>query len=191
LHASNKSTNSNNSSKGKNNFVAQVNNYCSLKGKPTNQVLLATAIVEIKNKLNQYVLCRVLLDSASQLNFISDHCVQKLGLSKGQQAASIQGINKVNTTTNHSVCIHMQSRHSDWRTTLGCAVLSHVTSDTPAHHFDVTSWQIPTDIKLADEHFHKPGPIDLLIGAELFFDLLLPDKKTRQGHPVLQETVLG
>jgi hypothetical protein len=68
-------------------------------------------------------------------------------------------------------------------------VLPHVTSDTPAHHFDVSNWQIPTDIKLADEQFHKPGPIDLLIGAELFYDLLLPDKKTRQGHPVLQETV--
>jgi len=44
---------------------AEVNTYCSLKSKPINHVLLATAIVEVKNKYNQYVPCRVLLDSAS------------------------------------------------------------------------------------------------------------------------------
>jgi hypothetical protein len=146
-----------------------------MKGKPTNQVLLATAVVEIKNKFNQCIPCRVLLDSASQLNFISEHCIQRLRLSKRQQPMSIQGINNVNTTTNHSVSIHLRSRHSNWHTTLRCAVLPHVTSDTPAHQFDVTSWTVPTDINLADEQFYQPGPINLLIGAELFYEMLLPD----------------
>ena len=40
---------------------AEVNTYCSLKIRPINHVLLATAIVEVKNKYNQYVPCRVLL----------------------------------------------------------------------------------------------------------------------------------
>jgi hypothetical protein len=76
--------------------------------------MLATAIVEIENKFNQYIPCRVLLDSASQLNFISERCIQRLRLSKSQQATSIQGVNNVNTTNNHSVSIHLRSRHSDW-----------------------------------------------------------------------------
>jgi hypothetical protein len=147
LHAiNNRSTNGNNSSQGKSNSIAEVNTYCSIKGKPTNQVLLATAMVEIKNKFNQYITCRVLLDSASQLNFISEHCIHRLRLSKRQQPTSIQGINNVNTTTNHSVSIHLRSRQSDWQTKISCAVLPHVTSDTPAHQFDVTSWKIPNDI---------------------------------------------
>jgi hypothetical protein len=70
-------------------------------------------------------------------------------------------------------------------------VLPHVTSDTPAHQFDVTSWKIPNDINLADEHFYQLGPIDLLIGAKLFYELLLSNNRTCPGHPVLQETVLG
>jgi hypothetical protein len=141
LHATNKWANDNNSAPGKGNSVAEVNTYCLFKGKPTNQVLLATAIVDIKNKFNQYIPCRVLLDSASQLNFISEHCVQRLRLSKRQQPMSIQGINNVNTTTNHSVSIHLRSRQSDWHTTLSCAVLPRVTSNTPAHQFNVTSWK--------------------------------------------------
>ena len=45
--------------------TAEVNIYCSLKGKPRNHILLATATVEVKNKSGQNVTCRALLDSAS------------------------------------------------------------------------------------------------------------------------------
>jgi len=43
---------------------ANVNTY-TLKGKPRNHILLATAIVEVRNKSGQYVPCRALLDSGS------------------------------------------------------------------------------------------------------------------------------
>jgi hypothetical protein len=45
----------------------------------------------------------------------------------------------------------------------------------------MTTWNIPKDINLADECFNQPGPIDLLIGAELFYEMLLSDRKTRPG----------
>jgi hypothetical protein len=70
-------------------------------------------------------------------------------------------------------------------------VLPHITSNTPASKFDTSTWRIPRDIKLADEQFNQPRAIDLLIGADLFYELLLPQRRTRIGHPVLQETVLG
>jgi hypothetical protein len=44
---------------------AEVNTYCSLKGKPRNHILLATAIVEVQNKYGQYVPYRALVDSSS------------------------------------------------------------------------------------------------------------------------------
>jgi len=86
-------TNHNPSANEWNSAPAEVNTYCSLKRKPTNHDLLATAIVEVKNKYNQYVPCRVLVDSASQLNFISEKCVQCLRLPRTQTPVSIQGIN--------------------------------------------------------------------------------------------------
>ena len=46
-------------------------------------------------------------------------------------------------------------------------------------------------VKLADEQFNSPGAIDMLLGADLFYELLLPNRRTRPGHPVLQEIVLG
>jgi hypothetical protein len=58
--------------------------YCSFKGKPANQILLATAIVDIQGRSQQYVPSRVLLDSASQLNFITESCVKRQGIVKQQ-----------------------------------------------------------------------------------------------------------
>jgi hypothetical protein len=62
---------------------------------------------------------------------------------------------------------------------------------TPATKLNTTDWKLPTDIKLADEQFHQPGNIDLLIGADLFYEITRPGRRTRPGLPVLQETVLG
>jgi len=165
--------------------------YCSFKGKPTNHVLLATAIVDIQTKDKQYIPCRILMDSASQLNFISESCVRRLGLVKQQKGTHIQGVNQLNTSTQHSVLVKLRSNYTDWKATINCSVLPQITEKTPTRKIDVSSWKLPSKIQLADQQFNTPGPIDLLVGAELFFDMLLPDRQTRHGYPTLQETVLG
>jgi len=71
-------------------------------------------------------------------------------------------------------------------------MLSHITATAPSTKLDTRSWKIPKDIKLADEHFDQPGSIDLLRGADLFYEMLRSGRRTRPGnYPVLQETVLG
>jgi len=45
---------------------------------------------------------------------------------------------------------------------------------------------------LADDNFNRPNSIDILLGADVFFEVLCHDKKTRLGnYPVLQDTELG
>jgi hypothetical protein len=174
------------------NSTAEVNAYCSFKGKPRNHILHATATVDVENKSSQYVPCRALLDSASQSHFITERCVQLLRLARTQTNTSIRGISNVNTSAHHIVSIHLRSRHFDWHTTLNCAVLPNITDTTPYFKLDISSWKIPRDIKLAEEKFDKTGAIDLLSGAELFYKILRSGRRTRPGnYPVLQETVLG
>jgi hypothetical protein len=70
--------------------------------------------------------------------------------------------------------------------------LPNITGTTPSSKLDIRSWKIPRDIRLADEQFDQPGPIDLLIGADLFYEIFRPGRRTRPGnYPGLQETVLG
>jgi hypothetical protein len=154
--------------------------------------LLTTATVEVRNKAGQYVPCRALLDSASQSHFITERCVQLLSLLRTQTHASIQGISNVNTAAHHSVSIHLRSRHTDWHTTLDCAILSNITGTTPSTKLDTSSWKLPKDIKLSDEQFDQPGRIDLLKGADIFYEIMRSGRRTRPGNfPVLQERALG
>jgi len=186
------STTNNNHSANAKSTTAEINTYCSLKSKSRNNILLATAIVDVKNKSGQYVSCRALLDRGSQSHFITERCVQSLRLSRTQTHASIQGISNVNTATQHSVSMYLRSRHSDWHTTLDCAILSSITGTTPPSKLDTTSWKIPKGIKLADEQFDQQGSIDLLIGAGLVYEILQSGRRMRPGNfPVLQDTVLG
>jgi len=50
--------------------------------------------------------------------------------------------------------------------------LSHITGISPSTNFDLNTRKIPNDIKLANEQFDQPGSIDLLIGVDLFQDML-------------------
>jgi len=69
--------------------------------------------------------------------------------------------------------------------------LSNITGTTPSRKLDTSTKKIPKDIKLADEQFNHPGGIDLLIGADVFYEILRSGRRTRPGYPVLQETILG
>ena len=145
--------NNKHSANSKGTTIEEVNTYYSLKNKPRNHILLATAVVDVKNKSGQYVPCRAPLDSGSQSHFMTERCVQRLRLSRTQTCASIQGISNVNTATHHSA-IRLRSRHTDWHTTLDCAILSSITGTTPRSKLDTSSWKIPKDIKLAGEQFN-------------------------------------
>jgi hypothetical protein len=64
---------------------------------PTSHVLLATALVHIKDVHGNWHACRALLDSASQFNFITSQFQTKLQTRKQGINISIQGINQVGT----------------------------------------------------------------------------------------------
>jgi hypothetical protein len=90
------------------------------------------------------------------------------------------------------VTLQLRSRHTDWTTTLNSAVLNNITGITPPTRLDTSSWRLPTDINFADKYFNQPGGTDLLIGADLFYEMLQPGRRTRSGdYPIIQETVLG
>jgi len=62
----------------------------------------------------------------------------------------------------------------------------------PAAFVDSSDWGIPEELMLADENFIRRNSIDILLGADEFFEVLRHDKKTRPGnYSVLQNIDLG
>ncbi|XP_062534780.1 uncharacterized protein LOC134203959 [Armigeres subalbatus] len=71
-------------------------------------------------------------------------------------------------------------------------VLPKLTSDLPTEYVNVQHLAIPEHLMLADPTFFEPGSIDMIIGAEYYYDLLAEGKiKLCDGGPTLHETVFG
>jgi hypothetical protein len=118
------------------------------------------------------VKCRALLDSASQDHFVTDCLVQQLHLRKFKAKITVQGINEVTKTIHYSPSLEIKSRINNWETKIDCAVLPKITRIIPATFVDSSDWGIPEGLTLADENFNKSNSIDILLGADVFFEVL-------------------
>ncbi|GBP01323.1 hypothetical protein EVAR_66461_1 [Eumeta japonica] len=137
-----------------------------------NNVFLATAIVMIKNNFGTFVPCRAILDSASQLNFISNRLLEQLQLKAKKSFTSISGIGNGNFLADKSTSILVKSCYNEYLISFNAVVVPTITGYQPNANLDANLFKIPDNLKLADPQFNKRGKIDILIGASLFFELM-------------------
>lgn len=160
-------------------------------GTNDEQILLSTAIVRALGENQKLSLCRALLDSGSQSNFITEELVQSLKLRRSKTYHQISGIG---STTQHAysyVIAHFKSRFNDYSFTLKLLVVPKITSEIPSRHMSNIG-HIPQNVSLADPLFWSPQKVDLLIGASHFYDLIKERQiKPTPDGPVFQETRLG
>ena len=155
-------------------------------------VLLATAIVFIKDEHGNQHRCRALLDIGSMEHFISEDLVQRLGLKKRSQCRPIEGINCTTSQSKATVLTVIESTTEPVKKKLLFSVVPKVTGELPGAPVDIKSWRIPSGIKLADPRFNQPQQVDLLLGGQVFCELLKIGKITlAKGQPYLLNTKLG
>ncbi|XP_055527031.1 uncharacterized protein LOC129719664 [Wyeomyia smithii] len=160
--------------------------------KPMKQVLLATALVNVFDVNGKQHRCRILLDSGAMTNFVSKQLVDMLRLKKNYVNIPVTGVNGMTTAAKFSVRCKIKSNISDREFCLEYLVVPRVTAALPATRLDVQDWPIPTSLHLADPKFYEPSCVDMLVGAEAFFSLLLSGKiEMTDNLPVLQESQLG
>jgi len=165
-----------------NNHVSQNKHY---------QVILSTAVVEACDQQGNTHKCRVLLDSGSQSNFIISKLANKLGLTLRKTDVNITGINQTQTCTYHKVDLKIKSMHNTFSQYISCYVLHKITR-VPQVFINMDNFKIPSNIRLADPHFQVPADVDILLGAETFWQLLcIGQICTHKNLPTLQKTQLG
>lgn len=155
-------------------------------------VMLSTAIVHAFDSDGTARSCRVLLDSGSQANFVSEEFVSTLGIQPRSLNISISGINNTATKSTQAVQIKLQSRLSSYSTTIDCVVTDQITGRLPSFNMRRDTYNIPRNCKLADPNFYVSSKVDMLIGAELFWELVCVGQiKSSPEHPTLQKTQFG
>lgn len=135
------------------------------------QVLLSTAVVLVYGRADVYP-SRILLDSGSHSNFVSEHFATLLSLKKEPANVTISGLNDINTTVRLKIHTKIKSRISDFTACLEFFIVPRITGNLPLSKVSCTSFTIPNDIQLADPNFNIPDRVDMLLGAEVFFEML-------------------
>ncbi|XP_041786603.1 uncharacterized protein LOC121601866 [Anopheles merus] len=155
-------------------------------------VLLQTVLVQVEDNHGRCHLARTLLDSGAQLNIVTERLTQRLGVAKRRENHRIGGIGEVSVTSQHSTVLRIHSLNSEYAASGMFHVLSKLTRELPSSRINTSSWQIPRQVQLADPSFHSPGPIDLIIGAELYYDVVKEGLiKLSHERVTLQNTAFG
>lgn len=159
---------------------------------PSKCTLLSTAIVFMQNKNGSQHYGRALLDSGSQASFITKEFLNKLDCSPRKVDIAISSISGSTTRSTQSVQIKLCSRLNSFSVLLDCIVTDRITDDLPAFTMKRSAFNIPHNIQLADPKFNVSSKIDILIGAEAFWNLIcIGQIRASDKHPTLQKTRLG
>ncbi|XP_071579232.1 uncharacterized protein [Temnothorax nylanderi] len=136
----------------------------------------------------------ILLDSASQVNFITESCLRRGGFARTKHRVTVLGVNETEAATTRgltSFVIRAQNRN-EICFPIEATVLFRITSPLPTNRIAAEAWSHLKGLPLADPEYHLPGSIDILLGAESFVSVLRDGRRTgKKGEPDAFNTVFG
>lgn len=137
---------------------------------------------------------RALRDQGSEITLASENLVQSLNLKRETSSVSVTGVGAKDSGRTRGVANFVIKPHFDSTNTLEVRahILLTLTSSIPSA--TIPTLEIPhiQGLSLADPEFRKSGPIDLIIGADLYGELIDgPIVKGPKNFPIAQSTLLG
>ncbi|XP_045501426.1 uncharacterized protein LOC123698718 [Colias croceus] len=158
----------------------------------SHDVVLATAIIKAYSRNGVKHIVRALLDQGSQASFISEKTVQLLGLPRIPINGLVSGLGEGLARSKYLVSLFIESYHNPSTTIqVNAHVLSSLTTHIPSHRLHTPSWPDVHNLTLADPSYNIPGKIDVLLGADIYSEILLNGVLKNSQGLVAQETTLG
>ncbi|GFS86066.1 integrase catalytic domain-containing protein [Trichonephila clavipes] len=115
-----------------------------------------------------------------------------IGLKKYKTNVSVSGLNKTVIPIDSRVSVSISNKEGSYIKTLDFFLVPKITEDlVPTTKIDFNLNNIP-NLKLADKNFNIPERVQMLLGAEVFYELMLPGQfKTEGSNVIFQNTVFG
>ncbi|XP_041449657.1 uncharacterized protein LOC121404387 [Drosophila obscura] len=154
---------------------------------------LPTALVFVRSAKGSHTICRVLLDSGSELSYISERCIQALGLSRFPSRILVSGISSIKAeTTRGCSTLDMQSRISEHTMKVRAHVLSKITSTLARHDIDAAALRAFDGFDLADSEYQSLAPVDILLGSDYVWTVFTGQKMfDNHGNVIAISTIFG
>ncbi|XP_071036456.1 uncharacterized protein [Parasteatoda tepidariorum] len=165
----------------------QLSTTCLNSNSVDSNTLLSTALIKVKNVEGNLITCRALINNGSQKCLISKRCETLLQLTETVSNKTISAINNKMIETNLNEVILEFKPHFNENREFNCTalVVNKITSDLPNFKFDSGYWPHLQGLKLADPAFFIASPIDILLGADMYAEMLLGQLISgKKGTPV-------
>lgn len=136
---------------------------------------------------------RSLIDTGSEITFISDSLVQTLNLLRTQPHLNVLEIGSAKAgRTKGCVNITLRSLHSANEINIRTHILGGMSTHLPASSIPSADLAAFSDLKLADPGFCSPGPIDIIIGSDYYGQIII-NEIIRGKNPGIfaQNTIFG
>lgn len=166
----------------------------SLPNRPRRtQVLLATAVVYLVDTDGNKFECRALLDTGAQSNFMTKELARKLRLKCRDANIPVAGVNDLSSSISKTTSTCLMSLDERYSTFTKFLIIDKITDDLPQITFEISEFNIPSHINFADPRMNESSPIEILLGVQIFFDILKQEqlKLNIHGGLILQNTELG
>ncbi|XP_049869877.1 uncharacterized protein LOC126369487 [Pectinophora gossypiella] len=162
----------------------------------TGTVLLSTALVDVCVNNTKRSTVRCLIDTGSQVSFISEACVQRLNIAKKHvNFPPVFGINEDKPVhPKGAVFFQVAPRNkSSPIVNINALVLPKLmTTNMPACPLPSTGWSHIENLTLADPEFYTPQPVEVLLGADVLSEILLYNTITGlPGSPIAMNSIFG
>ncbi|XP_077288854.1 uncharacterized protein LOC143913125 [Arctopsyche grandis] len=156
------------------------------------EIILPTVQVDIITSNGTVVKGRTLLDSGSQVNYVTTSFAKKNNFKLEKISQKIVGIANQESSIRHITKVTIRSSTTNYSTKVLCLVLPEITGEIPTVKLDQQLISIPAGIKLSDPLWNKPTPIDLLLGAEICVHAMKAGTiQLGKGMPILKDTEFG
>ncbi|XP_018395526.1 PREDICTED: uncharacterized protein LOC108774017 [Cyphomyrmex costatus] len=154
----------------------------------------ATALVSIRSSTGHCCQARALIDQGSEISLITERLAQRLHLPRIRSNISLIGVGGKKCNTSRGI-VHFQLKphfESSFECTVPAHVLPRLTTSLPSASSKQESLLHFKDLMVADPEWFQSRQIDLLLGAEVYCQILQEGIiKGPIGSPMAQLTELG
>ena len=161
----------------------------------SNPILMMTAEVLLSGSDGHPMIARALLDPASSASFVTERVAQHLKLRKQRQEITINGIGDTQCSTRSNAVVNINIASTQNSSTLDnvqAIVLPSLTKRLPITSLPKGYWPHLSSLRLADPEFNVSKPIDVLLGVDVYHDILRTGLILGpKGTPAAQETMFG
>lgn len=175
------------------NNISLITSNFTLESNSNRVNLLPTAKVIVYNMYGNPCQVRLLIDSCSMANFITESCCKRLNIPILNDSSTVRGIGSSTRPIKGKTRFNFHSVHDITVSyTIDAFVLNKITDNLPSSVLDGNMLTHFDGLLMADDTFNIPNEIDGIIGAELFPYLLCKNRIiTPNSQAVGVETTLG